>query len=49
MASHWHYPRAELTKLIIDSIQQDLLDRVSIFAPRKRSIFPPGRGLRRNG
>lgn len=36
MASHWHYPRTDFANLIIDGMQQDLLDRVSIFAPRKR-------------
>lgn len=31
----WHYPRNELTSLIIDGMRNDLIDRSTIFAPRK--------------
>lgn len=31
----WHYPRSELASLIIDGMKNDLIDRSTIFAPRK--------------
>lgn len=32
----WHYPRTEFARFIIGGMKQGLLQRVSIFAPRKR-------------
>lgn len=32
----WHYPRNSFSKFILDGMQNELLDRVTIFAPRKR-------------
>lgn len=32
----WHYPRTEFAQFIIGGMKQGLLQRVSIFAPRKR-------------
>ncbi|OCQ08671.1 hypothetical protein AKH09_10890 [Vibrio parahaemolyticus] len=32
----WHYPRTELATFILNGMDKGLLQRVSIFAPRKR-------------
>lgn len=34
--SSWHYPRDTFAKFILDGMKEDLLSRVSLFAPRKR-------------
>ncbi|NMS64474.1 hypothetical protein HKB19_02465, partial [Vibrio parahaemolyticus] len=32
----WHYPRTQLATFILNGMDKGLLQRVSIFAPRKR-------------
>lgn len=34
--SSWHYPRTAFANFILDGMKEDLLSRVSLFAPRKR-------------
>lgn len=34
--SSWHYPRLAFANYILDGMKEDLLSRVSLFAPRKR-------------
>ena len=35
MKDNWHYPRTDLAKKILDGMEDGLLDRVTLFAPRK--------------